>query len=169
MELAVILIKLIVSVATLALKLLFTILGWIFALILRHSSPTAPVMTGRGRAVDGDTLSIGQHRIRLHGIDAPEMGQSTGPMAGRMLSKMIAGRVLRVEPIERDRYGRTVARVSLEDGTDLSRAMVAAGWALAAGGSRYTGEMGEARRERRGLWANGDGIENPAAWRARQG
>ncbi len=33
-------------------------------------------ITGKPRIIDGDTIEIGGARIRLHGIDAPEAGQS---------------------------------------------------------------------------------------------
>ena len=33
-------------------------------------------VTGKPRGVDGDTLEIGDRRIRLHGIDAPEAKQT---------------------------------------------------------------------------------------------
>ena len=32
-------------------------------------------ITGKPRVVDGDTIHIGKTKIRLHGIDAPEMKQ----------------------------------------------------------------------------------------------
>ncbi len=33
-------------------------------------------VTGPARVVDGDTIEVAGERIRLHGIDAPESGQS---------------------------------------------------------------------------------------------
>src|SRR3546814_7992113 len=35
----------------------------------------APTVEGRATVTDGDTVKIGRHRIRLHGIDAPESQQ----------------------------------------------------------------------------------------------
>ena len=40
-----------------------------------QSSPAPGTIQGRARIVDGDTLEIGVHRIRLYGIDAPEPDQ----------------------------------------------------------------------------------------------
>ena len=33
-------------------------------------------LSGRARVIDGDTLDVGGTRVRLHGVDAPEAGQS---------------------------------------------------------------------------------------------
>ncbi len=40
--------------------------------------PTLAVadVTGPARVIDGDTIEVAGERIRLHGIDAPESGQS---------------------------------------------------------------------------------------------
>jgi endonuclease YncB( thermonuclease family) len=35
----------------------------------------AEQITGYARIIDGDTIDVGRRRIRLHGIDAPEMHQ----------------------------------------------------------------------------------------------
>src|SRR5207253_358639 len=50
---------------------------------------------GAVRVVDGDTLRIGEVRIRLHGIDAPEQAQSgAARAAGRLAGELrAAGRV----------------------------------------------------------------------------
>ena len=44
------------------------------ALILPMSVVLADV-TGKARIIDGDTIHIGDTKIRLHGIDAPEAKQ----------------------------------------------------------------------------------------------
>ena len=42
----------------------------------RPQAPAEPTLTGIPRIIDGDTIRIGNTRIRLHGIDAPEAKQS---------------------------------------------------------------------------------------------
>lgn len=88
--------------------------------------------------VDGDTLRCGPERVRLIGIDAPELGRcprhrkcapGDGPAARRSLSRLAAGKPLTIERRGRDRYGRTLAFVSVA-GRDLSCALLRAGQAV---------------------------------------
>lgn len=82
--------------------------------------------------VDGDTLDIliagRSQRIRLDCIDAPEMGQAFGSNAKQALSEIAFSQDAEVRPITTDRYGRTVARVTVL-GSDLSERMVVRGFA----------------------------------------
>jgi len=72
---------------------------------------------GRGVAVaDGDTLTVldpqkYQHKIRLHGIDAPEKHQPYGTVAKQDLSRLTFGKNVRVEVTGKDRYGRKIGKV----------------------------------------------------------
>jgi len=78
----------------------------------------AEYLTGKPRIVDGDTIHIGKTKIRLHGIDAPEMPQtcmadgkrwSCGKAATAALKRMIGdGDVICIRH-EQDRYGRIFA------------------------------------------------------------
>ncbi len=93
-------------------------------------------------AIDGDTLRCGKERIRLLGIDAPEMpghcrrGRSCvqgDPYASKAaLASMLKGQVT-IERRGQDRYGRTLASVRV-NGVDLSDAQVRGGMAIV----RYT-------------------------------
>jgi len=80
------------------------------------------------RAVDGDTLRCGRERIRLRGIDAPELPghcQRTracapgDPFASTASLREAIAPTMRIGRIEQDRYGRTVAVVAGPKG-DLS-------------------------------------------------
>ena len=130
-------------------------------------------LAGAGTAHDGDTFTIGTERVRLAGIDAPELDQTCrdgerevacGRLAREELAGFLAGDAVRCEPEGRDRYGRLLARCRV-DGHDLGRAMVAAGWALAYGDYRV--EEAEARAARRGLWRTE--FVPPQDWRAHHG
>lgn len=63
---------------------------------------------------DGDTVKVivkeggTSFKIRLHGIDAPELDQEYGPESKEALSKMVLGRVILVDILCVDRYRRQV-------------------------------------------------------------
>ena len=118
---------------------------------------------GLGRAGDGDSLRIGETRIRLFGIDAPELNQtckregstwSCGQEAADRLSKLVTGREVRCIPVSTDQYDRVLARCSAL-GTDVNRTMVATGYAVAFRkySSDYVSAEESARVNKRGLWA----------------
>ncbi|MFC6584648.1 thermonuclease family protein [Sulfitobacter aestuariivivens] len=90
--------------------------------------------------IDGDTIDVGDTRIRLHGIDAPEREQTCttktgqawgcGDWATRQVRDHFEGLPARCEALDTDRYGRTVARCTVA-GHDMGRVLVQAGFALA--------------------------------------
>ena len=57
-------------------------------LLLLLSLPAHADVTGKARVVDGDTLHINQTKIRLHGIDAPEMKQICHTSKGDVISML---------------------------------------------------------------------------------
>lgn len=113
-------------------------------------------------------------RVRLRGIDAPELCQQYGTQARDALRALApTGQRVRVTIYARDRYGRAIADVILlPDGINLARHMVAQGWAWDDGGRKrrglYTQEHRQAVQARRGLFAD-DGAERPADFRRRYG
>ena len=54
-----------------------------------------------------------QVRIRLYGINAPERRQAFGTKAKQFTSEMVFGKDIEVEPVDIDRYGRTVDLVTV--------------------------------------------------------
>ncbi|WGF91056.1 thermonuclease family protein [Marinivivus vitaminiproducens] len=137
----------------------------------------AETIEGTATASDGDSLRIGNNRVRILGIDAPELAQSCGesdePTAcGRAardhLARLIDGRVVSCIVEDRDRYDRLVAQCAA-DGRDLGDAMVEAG--MAVDYERYShGFYAEAEARARaagvGIWS--DVFVDPEDWRARQ-
>lgn len=133
----------------------------------------ARALTGRARAIDGDTLELGRARIRLHGIDAPESAQrcraqgrlwACGREAKRALARLIGRNQVTCEERDRDRYGRIVA-VCTTAGQDLNAWMVAQGWALADRrySRAYVWTERRARAAKHGVW-RGE-IVPPWEWR----
>jgi endonuclease YncB( thermonuclease family) len=65
--------------------------------------------------IDGDTFAYGTERIRIQGIDAPELSESGGFEASQRLDLLLKEGPVRIVPQALDRYGRTVADVYVDD------------------------------------------------------
>jgi endonuclease YncB( thermonuclease family) len=139
---------------------------------------TGAPLEGRARVVDGDSIEIAGHRIRLFGIDAPELHQACRTAAGaaydcgaaarRALEGLIGGRAVTCTPVGQS-HDRAVA-LCRANGRDLSEEQVRAGHALELRGfsrGRYSAAEREAQQARRGLWAGS--FEEPAQWRRENG
>jgi endonuclease YncB( thermonuclease family) len=133
----------------------------------RASRPAAMPrpFTGKAFVIDGDTIHVSRARVRLHGIDAPELTQHGGWKARSHMIGLAGGREVAVEPIDVDCYGRIVARIWLGK-ADLAERMVHDGFARGVSDwcADYSAAEFDARRNRRGLWAT-VGIADPAAHR----
>ena len=110
--------------------------------------------------VDGDTVDVRRAdgrtaRIRIHAIDCPENGRPFAAVARRFTRSLVFDRDVLVLPVDRDRYGRTVARLRV-DGTDVSESLVEAGlaWHMRqySDDARLDALEREAREARRGVW-----------------
>ena len=110
--------------------------------------------------LDGDTIEVSRdgrgRRIRLDGIDCPEMGQAFGDAARQFASSLAFGKEVKVRGIEHDQYGRIVAHVTLPDGRVLNDELAEAGLAWADlkdfGNAKVRRLEAEARATKRGLW-----------------
>lgn len=87
-------------------------------------------LCGPAWVVDGDTIDIAGTRIRLAGIDAPEMDHPYGKSAKWALVKLCKGQKVRAVFDGDLSHDRTVATCYLSDGRDLSAEMVKAGMAI---------------------------------------
>ena len=121
---------------------------------------------------DGDTIKVRcadrpQMVVRLAEIDAPEKAQPFGQRSKALLSALCFRKQAEIPLSGRDRYGRTIARVTCA-GTDANAAMVRAGMAWAS--ARYLtdpqirGMEVVARREGLGLWSDVHPVP-PWEWR----
>ena len=123
---------------------------------------------------DGDTLTAscpaGEVKVRVFGIDAPEMKQEPwGANSRDALRSLLPRRdsvQLRVQ--DRDRYGRTVAQVFVGE-RDVGLEMVRQGRAVMYeqynDSPAYRQAQAEARQARRGIWEKPGGQQDPATWR----
>jgi micrococcal nuclease len=100
----------------------------------RERSPVAstpvPTVVGRAWVIDGDTIDIGGTRIRLAGIDAPELEDPYGVKAKIFMVQLCKGNRIRAEFDGQQSYERHVATCYLPDGRDLSEELVKAGLAI---------------------------------------
>jgi endonuclease YncB( thermonuclease family) len=145
------------------------------ALIAAFGSAAAPAIVGAARVVDGDTLDIAGVRVRLEGIDAPEIAQicprritgtwPCGKVAAAALTKLIGKERVACESRGTDRYGRMLG-VCFVDGHDIDEAMVRNGlaWAFVRYSTRYVQEETEARALKVGIWQ----ADAEPAWIYRQ-
>ena len=138
--------------------------------------PAGP-FTARVVAVDGDTLAAGAERLRLNGIDAPEMGQpcerggvafDCGEAARAAMVRILGSGAVACEHIGIDQYRRRVVRCAGQDGQDIAATLVAQGWAMAYRrySVDYVAQEEAARARGLGLWAGR--FEPPWTWRQRQ-
>ncbi len=121
---------------------------------------------------DGDTLKVRcddspQQVIRLAEIDAPEKAQPFGDRSRQQLAELCFQKRAEIQPKARDRYGRTVARVTCE-GKDANAEQVRTGMAWAY--TKYLADASikkleaDARGEHRGLWGDAEPTP-PWDWR----
>lgn len=99
----------------------------------------ATIRCASPRVIDGDTLRCGATRIRLSGIDAPELpghcrrGRACAPgdpyASTDNLRRLTASGAIRCRQTDIDRYGRIVARCSAGN-RDLSCEQVRGGYAI---------------------------------------
>jgi len=82
---------------------------------------------------DGDTVTVlssshEQVRVRLYGIDAPESEQPFGAKSKQSLSGLLFGKIVEVDEVDVDRYGRVVARLHVGQ-VDINAEQVGRGMA----------------------------------------
>ena len=111
------------------------------------------------QVIDGDTLWVvsedkQRHKIRLWGVDAPELNQSWGSQSKRALDTLVGDKQVKCELIERDKFKRQVAIVYLGQ-LDINQLMVATGnaWVFRYyNKEKYYQDEKQARDSRQGLW-----------------
>lgn len=123
---------------------------------------------------DGDTITVltnqnEQVKIRLYGIDCPEKKQAFGTKARQFIADLVFNKTVSIQPIQRDRYGRLVAKVYV-DNRDVGLTMIEYGYAwwyqqYAKKATDYKQAQAKARRQQLGLWADANPV---APWMFRK-
>lgn len=138
----------------------------LLAVLFLISAPAladSPVLPGVvARVIDGDTIDVrlasGLIRVRLNGIDAPELSQPGGQAAKAALSLRVLSKQVELEPFKQDRYDRLVADV-LVDGSSANTELVKSGlaWAyrryMTKANASLCDSEASAREARIGLWS----------------
>lgn len=143
-------------------------------IVARLEGETGQTITGIARAADGDTLTLEGHRIRLLGMDTPEMMQlckrdgvdwRCGVAARSRLAEFLRAGPVTCRTRGKDKYDRWLARCETAASGDLGERMVREGLAVAYGD--YEDEEQFAKAERKGLW--GSEFDVPQQWRRMNG
>lgn len=122
---------------------------------------------------DGDSLRIRRHerheenerteRIRLAGVDAPELEQPFGFAARSVTERLTLGQTVTIHERGYDRYGRTVADVTNSQGINVNQTLVETGmawWYQEYAPHDHILERLQisAKRKRLGIWADPGSI-----------
>lgn len=130
---------------------------------------------GRIRVIDGDTWDVGGDRVRLFGIDAPEVDQTCqrpngevwacGQWVSQQVRKQYDGKSASCTALDTDRYGRIVARCAVGR-EDAGRVMVSDGLAFAYRRYSMDYDLDEKAAAVNGRGLHGDQFQRPAQFRA---
>lgn len=159
---------------------------WILALLLLlfysagyNIPPDTPYRQISGQVayvIDGDTFQLSSHklgdiRIRIAEIDAPELHQPYGQKAKSYLKGLIESETIICSIMEKDRYGRYIAKINVP-GTrniDVAAEMVRAGYAWHYKKYSASQELAnieiKAKLQKKGLWSDPNAV---APWLYRQ-
>ena len=145
----------------------------------------ADELKGIPKIVDGDTIYINSHKIRLEGIDAPEIRQKCkknflkissmininfqkeyycGKHSKEKLKKKIANKLVICKSSGKDRYKRYLA-TCFEEKINLNKWMVKSGYAVAYRrySKIYMADEEFAKENKMGIWAGS--FTRPEKWR----
>lgn len=134
-------------------------------------------VTGPGEALEGDLILVAGRKIRLMGIDAPDLDQicrnrygspyNCGAIAKGVLAALVQGRTVTCVVADHDRMGLEMGECRV-DGADLGAAMVARGWAFAyrSLSAAYQNAEAYAQSHRIGVWSGM--VLKPWEWRTMQ-
>ena len=120
--------------------------------------PFSAVVT---RVPEGDVLTVSHRgkrtRLRLYGIDCPELEQPVGVQAKQYSERLLLGKKVKVYPIETDKYARVLSWVFL-DGEGVNARLVTTGMAwwypdLGSHEAKLKEYQARAEAAGRGLWS----------------
>tara|TARA_Y100000768_G_C23942023_1_gene665596 strand:+ start:893 stop:1372 length:480 start_codon:yes stop_codon:yes gene_type:complete len=140
----------------------FLIFNIFLSLIFCFNQAYGKTIYGKAKIVDGDTIHIGNNKIRLHAIDAPEIKQrctkdgrkwKCGKESTKFLKNLIGNNQIQCVTTGKDKYNRYIG-VCYRDNIDLNSEMVINGWAIAYKyySDDYIKEEKIAKSKKVGIW-----------------
>lgn len=156
--------------------MIFKSLIILFLFFYSSGSLSQKIIQGKAKIIDGDTIHIGKNKIRLHGIDAPEINQTCsirdqlwncGIKSSKVLESIILESEVKCKIMNIDRYKRLVA-VCLVNETNINQYMVRNGWAIAYRyySLDYISDEKIAKKNKTGIWQGK--FKNPYLFRKEQ-
>lgn len=147
----------------------------IFLAALLITSPSQAGPSGSVRVIDGDTIDVGGVRVRLHGIDAPEIGQTCtnangvvwecGRWVAQEARARWQGAHARCDMRDIDRFGRVVAVCHIR-GEDIGRVLVRDGLAVAYRRFSMAYDLDEKAAVIAGRGLHGHDMQRPGEFRS---
>ena len=142
----------------------------------------AEIIQGKVKVIDGDTVKIKNNKIRLSGIDAPELNQLCskvflslsfisfnkkyycGKISTEKLKRLLKNEIILCKVENIDRYKRKLA-TCYKNKLNINSWLVRNGYALAyiKYSKKYVLQEKEAKRDQLGIWQGT--FENPWDWR----
>ena len=119
--------------------MIFKFLITLSLILCSSTSLSKKNIEGKARIIDGDTIHIGKNKIRLYGIDAPEINQTCtikekiwdcGIESFLALKNIILENEVECEITDIDQYKRFIARCFVNK-ININKYLVRNGWAIA--------------------------------------
>ena len=142
--------------------LIFKLLFIVCFLFSSSNIYSQEVIQGKVNIIDGDTIHIGNNKIRLHGIDAPEINQictingadwECGKESKFYLENLIDLNNVICKVNDIDKYKRYVA-ICFINNININKKMVQSGWAIAYRyySEDYVADEEIAKKNKLGIW-----------------
>tara|TARA_Y100000590_G_scaffold252236_1_gene283213 strand:+ start:882 stop:1370 length:489 start_codon:yes stop_codon:yes gene_type:complete len=142
--------------------LIFRLFILFFFLFFNNNILSSELIKGHAKIIDGDTIHIGKYKIRLHGIDAPEIKQTCtinekkwncGIKSKEYLIKFISNHIVNCKIIDKDRYNRLIG-ICFVNYKNINQYIVKNGWAIAYRyySNDYIKEEEIAKKNQSGVW-----------------
>jgi micrococcal nuclease len=115
------------------LKAFFFVVASTLAISLATPVQASTFTAKVASVIDGDTITImhngAREKVIFYGIDCPELGQKFGPEAKQFTDNSCFHKDVTIEEHGQDPNGRTIAVITLADGTNLNQELLKQGLA----------------------------------------